>query len=86
VIQSLRDLRGGGRRRDIHSSFNVNDSMIIRNSMSPGIKSVANVSGKWKILGPSRQPLRLWKRTLKTQVHKYINSQLCKNIGMQYKL
>jgi hypothetical protein len=41
---------------------NVNDSMIIRD------RRCGYVSAKCKTLGPSGQPLRLWKRTLKLWV------------------
>jgi hypothetical protein len=44
----------------------ANDSMIIRSSTSPEDEDVSNVSAKWYTLRPSGEPLRLWKRTLKT--------------------
>jgi hypothetical protein len=47
----------------------VNDSVIIiRESKRMGGKGVANVSAKWQIMGPSEQPLRLWKRIFKNEL------------------
>ena len=60
--------------------------MIIRDNMSPGGESAANTSAKPEMLWPPGQPLRLWKRTLKTWIPKCIISQLCKNIRMRYEL
>ena len=54
----------------------VNNSMIVRDSMSLGGKGMSNVLSK-KVKA-SGQTLRLWKRTLKTLVQEYIISQLCK--------
>jgi hypothetical protein len=46
--------------------------------MSPGGEGVANVSAKWKTLGPSGQTLRLWKRALKTWIQNTYNFSICK--------
>jgi hypothetical protein len=54
--------------------------------MNPGGKVIPKVSAKWETLGPSRQPWRLWKRTLKAQVENYIIFQQHKNIRMQNEL
>jgi hypothetical protein len=56
----------------------INDSMIIRSSMSPRGEGMSIVLSIMVNAVTSGQPLRLWDRTLKTQVQEYIISQLCK--------
>jgi hypothetical protein len=60
-------------------SVKVNDSMTIRNRMSPGSwECVPQQNGEGR---PLRQSLRLWERTLKTWVRECITSQLYKIEG-----
>lgn len=43
----------------------ITDSMISRDNKSLGNKGVAFILGKWQMLGPSGQSIRLLKRTIK---------------------
>jgi hypothetical protein len=49
----------------------ITDSMINKDNKSLGNEGVTFILGKWQMLGPSGQPIRLLKRTVKHEFKVY---------------